>query len=551
MTLLNIPYHIPEGKYRCRCINLLDNKTKEDWHVFSVLEMLEPDMQDYRDPVLYEHATSSGKNTYKLYFTSCDIDVTSAFISNPIENFCLDVGRGPFKVSFFNKHFEQVPDGKAYYTFCEGKSKGIGRILPKRKGSFFVKVYFDPQRDVLKVLEVEEYLKKQIKELSEKHFGVDLYEFKEHIGNSYLLWHDKVFKGLQIKANNHPYGVIVDVVYRSHVRKPFKLRITDRQQGDCMVADYEWNIPQGANSIFIPLEAFPALCDISAYSEDGMLLYKTESNYFVSKIVTNIGVCEKAVTVSIKEENGTERTLPPVNKFTYIDSFIGSKKDNANMYFADNERFHKIKEMADSREFIFFDGSKTEEDKQQNKDEAKKAVLDILRRARSRCYICDPYFNEKNFIEFITPLESLNTKIRIINSKADVGNANLVSLSQMISRYNAELGISDHVLCRVLKGGSSRLHDRFIIADHQVWYLGSSFSEFGGRACSLAKLSDSAAMCVKSYVEEWWNSEDITMPISGISLLKKEKKKSLRRKVIECLRKISDYIKHYDRRKTY
>lgn len=60
------------------------------------------------------------------------------------------------------------------------------------------------------------------------------------------------------------------------------------------------------------------------------------------------------------------------------------------------------------------------------------------------------------------------------------------------------------------------LHDRFIIIDERVWYLGSSFSEFGTRACSLALLSNSASMAIKTYIEEWWNSDEFSISLDNI-----------------------------------
>lgn len=543
MTLQDIPFSIPIGTYRCRILYLLENETQKDWHIFSVLEKIEPDMQDYYDKGQFDRASGSGSNKYKLYFVLCDINVTSEYIADPTRNLRLDAGCGAFDISFFNDTFAQVPNGKSYYTLCKEHTKGIGRLMPLRQGPFYVKTYIDEESKALQVINNESYLQKQLKELSQKYFGVDLCVFKEHVGNSYLVWHDEVFKDFHIKGNKNPNGVLVDVIYRSNVFRSFKLGITDKQQGDCLVADYVWDIPSGARSVFIPLEDFPTLNTISIYSENGMPLYQTKECCFCTGITTRIGVSEKAISVTFKDKEGNERILDPINKYTHSGSFIGTISDNQRMYFAENERSHTIKELADSREFIFFDGSKSKEEKTENKRNAKEKVIDILNRASEVCYICDPYFNENDFIEFVTPLQSLNVKIRIINSKADVENAKLANLRVFIEKYNNVLGYKDYIECRVLRGSESRLHDRFIVADNQVWYMGSSFSEFGGRACLLAKLSESAALCVKTCVEEWWKSNDITMPISDVENAKEKKITSLRNKIAESLKWVANYIK--------
>ena len=163
--------------------------------------------------------------------------------------------------------------------------------------------------------------------------------------------------------------------------------------------------------------------------------------------------------------------------------------------------------MENSREFIFFDGNKEDTAQQENLDKAKEAVRDILNRAREVLYVCDPYFHDTDFEEYIHYIRSSEVKIRIINSKADVGVKGLKKLIPIIKGYNKGMNVEDYITCRVLKGEKSMLHDRFIIVDNQVWNMGSSFGEFGARACTLSKLSESAGKIVKGYVEEWWNGE--------------------------------------------
>lgn len=542
MTLNSIPYSIPIGRYRYRGLNLLCNKDKSDWHVFSVLEKMEQDMQDYNDKPQFVFANGSGGKKYKMIFVSCDFELTSEFLANPSMIISLDSGRGAFSLFNFNTTFLQVPQNSSYYTLDNIHEKGIGRILPKREGPAFVKSYIDNDRKVVEVINEESFLRKQIKELSEKFFGIDLWEFREHVGNRYLLWHDEDFKAFHIKSNNSPNGILLDVIYRSHVNRPFKMRITDKQQVDCTVLDCIWDVPAGARSVFIPLENFPSLCGIYFYSEDGRLLYYTKECGFVTQIAQRIGVCEKAVSVKVKEQDGSERTLEPVNKFTYIDSFIGGSCNDSSNYFARNETFHRIKELEKNRDFLFFDGSKTEAEKKANKQKAKEAVLDVMNRAHEVCYICDPYFNPNDFIDYITQTENLNVKFRIINSKADVKNEIQVNLNDMISQYNNEVGKDDHVECRVLLGDNSRLHDRFIVVDNQVWYMGASFSEFGARACSFALLSESAALCVKTYIEEWWRSDDITTPISEIKVTNQKGTCLIRKKIIKNLKQVVKYL---------
>lgn len=520
MTLSNIPYNIPRGTYRCRTLYLVD-QNREDWFVFSVCEKLEPDMQDFNDAAFRDRAAGSGsKQQFKLCITSCDIDVTDVFIENPVGKFVMNNGHDTITPKFFCTNFFPEPGGNAYMTLLDNCTKGIGRVLPKRPGTFNVKAYLDDKREVVSLFKEQSYLQGQLTELSLKYFGIDLWEYKEHLGNLYLSWHNDTFKCFKIKGNNKPEGVVVDVFYRSDSRESFKVRLCDLHHKDCIVADYTWDVPSGTTSFFIPTECFPSLNSISIYSENGMLIYKSKLAKYLTAIDMKIGIAEKAVAIKVKNDDGTERTLEPVTKFKYVDSLIGESQLSADSYFSKNEVYHHIKELEENREFLFFNGSKDEAEKAANKQKAREAVLDLINKANSVCYLCDPYFNQNDFIDFVTKATSLNVKIRIINSKAELKTDILLSLKQMITCYNKHMGIGDYVQCRVLRGGESMLHDRFIVVDDRVWYMGSSFSEFGTRACSLALLARSASLSVRTYIEEWWNSDEYTMPIEEIEQTK-------------------------------
>ena len=72
--------------------------------------------------------------------------------------------------------------------------------------------------------------------------------------------------------------------------------------------------------------------------------------------------------------------------------------------------------------------------------------------------------------------------------------------------------------------------------------MGASFSEFGARACSFALLSESAALCVKTYIEEWWRSDDITTPISEIKVTNQKGTCLIRKKIIKNLKQVVKYL---------
>lgn len=66
---------------------------------------------------------------------------------------------------------------------------------------------------------------------------------------------------------------------------------------------------------------------------------------------------------------------------------------------------------------------------------------------------------------------------------------------------------------RLLTGKSS-LHDRFIIADDQVWLLGSSFNELGVRATTITKVPTVSCRGFYALAEKWWSDDKETISLT-------------------------------------
>jgi hypothetical protein len=75
------------------------------------------------------------------------------------------------------------------------------------------------------------------------------------------------------------------------------------------------------------------------------------------------------------------------------------------------------------------------------------------------------------------------------------------NLLTLINEYNANP--FQKLECRMLRGDSI-LHDRFVVSDQSVWYLGSSFSEFGNRATCIARVPKASDTEILKEIENWY-----------------------------------------------
>lgn len=545
MVYQSIKRNVPVGMYRCMQIRLVNNKTKDDYHLFTFLEKLEADMQGYVLPRPIANRSSSGdaaKDAYKVYWLTCDFDVTQAFLDSPQGNFYVNDGRSGFQISFFNKAFTEVPARGDYFVLPlkYEESDLFYEVLPKRSGPTYVKTYIDKGRDVEKIISENEYLKRQIDEASQNLFGYNLTEWPEHIGNIYVVWHHKEIRDMHFKGNDNPNGVFVQIESRNGHHSGGEIVAWDAHDRGSVVANNRYVVKADEREVFIKTNDYPQLFRIDYYDTDGELITFNRSYTFLSAIETTVSLAEKEVVMVSVDEEGNETRSEAVMKYGKGEkTVIGKYTHNLHSYFANHKIDHAKEKLEQTREFIFFDGEKETEAQKENLRKAKEAVRDVLNRARNEIYVCDPYFKMTDFEVYLHYVNSLSVKIKILNSKADVGIAELKRLIPVIRNYNQSVGVEDYISCRVLRGNESMLHDRFIIVDNQVWNMGSSFGEFGARACTLSRLSEAAARIVKGYVEEWWNG-DKTKSLYEYEQAESPKKCSLCKYLKKLYKKLCD-----------
>lgn len=474
----------------------LDVKDGESILAFAILEHLLPDMVEYTEGKAMDRKPHKHSSTYpetlNLHIRYYDSDLI-----------------GDNLVSFFQEQeglalaaeYSREPDGDAELVVNPSQSTELTMIMPRNKSSLFVRSWIENNREVSKRILSSDRLHKQLAQLTEDYLGYNLVNLPLHIGNIYEIRYDDIIKDVDFTSSNDPCGVQVLISRRRGKHDALKIRISDKHHGDVYVADVLKDVKERERSVFVSLPCSPKCIDVWIYDTEDNLLYWRKDIVFIRQINVQMGVASKELHV--KDAKGE---LKKYMKFE-TEGFNVVKNDiHYDNYFRDETFISKDKK--NSRDFVFFNGST--EIKEQNKREAAEWIRNLLERARYECYICDPYFQAKDFATFILPMKQLKVKVRILNCKEQLDQMKRTipsiyeDLNHIVNSYKKS--VSNEVEVRTLRG-SGELHDRFIITDDEGWVVGSSFNELGNRGTTINRIPACFLHEVKNQVQSWWYGE--------------------------------------------
>lgn len=492
-----------------------DKLTKNWYHLFSAIELQTSDEYPYNIPnAKWENGcvrTNQSKlEEYSFYLSIDEItsvdDALTAF-DKPFENFVID-GQ---KISFVNTFFVKEPSGIYPLVFASNfyTDKGVASILPKRKSGLLVWCQIDNERQTdnkfISSTVSKEMLSMQ--GLTMEWLGFDILQKREHVGNIYLSAPNPYFREVEMSLSTNPTGVFYKILTRKKNFEPLKFRIIDKH-GDAIALDKTFEITKQADLIELPHE--PHLFELRIYNQDDDLIAIHEPATFLRSIQFGISMKQADFHVKVETEKGNKEFV--VEKFSKErPSVIGKTKDfDPEYYFknADIDRQHI--ELAERKEFIFYSGAKDEAEKSKLKENAKSIIREIINNAKDTCYLCDPYFSSMDIVEFAFKIKNSGVKINILNSKEAVSKEEAKKIAIVINEYNSKP--FGEIEVRILRGNSI-LHDRFIVTDKNVWFIGSSFNEFGNRATCVAKVPDSSGKLIIKEIEKWYNSDEFSQNI--------------------------------------
>lgn len=492
-----------------------DKLTKNWFHLFSVIELQTDDEYPYNIPNNEWNggcirAKQSKLEEYSFYLSIDEIpsvDEALSIFNKPTESFVIDGN----KISFFNSSFVKEPFGDYPLVFASNfyTDKGVASIIPKRKSGLLVWCQIDSERKTEKQFLSSTVSKEMlaIQQLTMESLGFDIVQKREHIGNIYLSAPNPYFREIELSLSTNPIGVFYKILSRKKDFEPLKCRIIDTH-GDAIAFDKTFEIKDQLGLIQLPHE--PHLIELRIYNQNDDLVAIHEPTTFMKRIQIGMSIKQADFHVKIETEKGNKEFV--VEKYSKErPSFVGKSKDfHPEYYFKNAEEERQHIELAQRKEFVFYQGAKDEEEKSQLKENAKSVIREIINDANDTCYLCDPYFGSMDVVEFAFHIKNSGVKINILNSKETVSKEEAQNIAKVINGYNDKPFSKIEV--RILRG-KSILHDRFIVTDKNVWFIGSSFNEFGNRATCIAKVPESSGKVIIKEIEKWYYSDEYSQNI--------------------------------------
>lgn len=124
-----------------------------------------------------------------------------------------------------------------------------------------------------------------------------------------------------------------------------------------------------------------------------------------------------------------------------------------------------------------------------SREEAMRFVQGELRRAKSRVMVADPYLAGLQLGQFLYAVNPETTSVILLTSGlAFKSKEQEPSKTDDFSQRLAQLEKDAKVTAKAYVLQSSILHDRFLVIDDAVWFLGNSLNALGDRASLIVKL---------------------------------------------------------------
>jgi hypothetical protein len=124
-----------------------------------------------------------------------------------------------------------------------------------------------------------------------------------------------------------------------------------------------------------------------------------------------------------------------------------------------------------------------------SREEAMRFIQGELRRAKSKVMIADPYLAGLQLGQFLYAVNPETTSVTLLTSGlAFKSKEQEPSKTDDFSLRLAQLEKGAKVTAKAYVLPSSILHDRFLVIDDAVWFLGNSLNTLGDKASLIVKL---------------------------------------------------------------
>jgi len=126
-----------------------------------------------------------------------------------------------------------------------------------------------------------------------------------------------------------------------------------------------------------------------------------------------------------------------------------------------------------------------------SREDAASFVRGLLRSARRRVIIADPYLGALQLGQFLYALHGSELNVSLLTTKLAFNPKPDEAKRSLLEAFKLSLSdLSKHqqFVPKVSIISSSRLHDRFLVVDDNVWFVGNSLNSLGEKASMIVRL---------------------------------------------------------------
>lgn len=466
------------------------------YHLLTIYEHVESDMSDVeaykpnRGNWWLKRDEKADSKTGKVYVCVEYITLTEALYHSP----WTETGHLPLTDNY--KYGVIKHKGEDAIHLIEDNPHSIVHILPSRNCAAYIS-YYAPAEQIERLSQwlSDEKIRRQLTLLSKECFGFDICQWEKYIGQYIFVSYNPIYRHIHWREDDKDPGVYCRINFRKGARQVLKFKIEGYDNAGGKLFEQNQSSDAFINK-FVFDKSFSYLRVFVYDKEDVLIDYYPRLN-FVHQINMDMRLHEK--TVRIQNEDG--EVIKEVEKFSAVDSFnIGELLPESQF----EEDIYAYKSLEDTLDFVFIEGDRNGDDT--NRKKGIDIIKRILNSAKERCFICDVYFGNQDFDDFILDMSLLNVRVNILTSKlAFSAEKTEEMLSTKMVTYDERTG--GNVQCKLLTG-EPILHDRLIIADDQVWMLGSSLNHFGAKATTLIRVPREYKGKLVSEIERLWNSDE-------------------------------------------
>lgn len=322
----------------------------------------------------------------------------------------------------------------------------------------------------------------------EQSLFIDLNHYPEYIGGMVLILPNPIVKSienrlLQVKSDGEEQEL-----------RLLKLNTYPSQSCDKLkLVDFEIHlgILKNLKIIDILANGIVTIPHKNAYQSHGYFLIHEDygclefrpATSYLRQVSFNSEIISSKISVKTRENNRLtsddyefESSLTDIQSETIIGTIKPDKIYHRVIEAKTNRNSEQTK--LQSEQFWFEKG---------NRKLALNKIGELINQANSKIEFYDPYFGTLQITQFALRARVRGTQISIITSKsAFVKIEDAQDMLKEVQIIN-EKKIGFTISCFVLDQNNPSLHDRFLVIDETIWFIGHSFNQIGKKNCFMTK----------------------------------------------------------------